>query len=166
MASALRGRPQAVHGELRSPSLRRAFAAALRDFLKAHGAASLEATGGSMAPAIPAGATVDVVYMEAPPRVGDIVAFLHPTDSKVCCHRVIGVRRDGTLLTAGDHNPAVDGWIEFERQVGRIAAVRCAGGIVDPVWSAPSSYRVVRQRVARGLARLGSKLPAKRPGAA
>ncbi len=80
---------------------------------------------GSMAPAMPTGA-IAVMQSVDPPRikVGDIIAFKSPTDTKdIVSHRVIEVIRGETLSfrTKGDANKDPDPWqVPADNVVGRV----------------------------------------------
>ena len=61
-----------------------------------------EATGGSMSPFVREGDAITVSPLpDIPPRLGDVVAFIHLESEKLVVHRVVG-ERDGSYLIKGD----------------------------------------------------------------
>jgi len=86
------------------------------------------AGGGSMAPFIRDG---DIISVSPPssrlPRMGDVVAFLHPETKLLCIHRVLSCNK-GTLLIQGDNSPGKpDGIIPMEAIMGRVTLVERGG---------------------------------------
>jgi hypothetical protein len=82
-----------------------------------------QARGDSMGPFILHGDTVTVApFTRQPPRVGEVVAYVHPESGRFLLHRVIGRKRDGCLIQ-GDNLRYPDGLIPKERLWGRIIQV-------------------------------------------
>ena len=53
-------------------------------------------------------------------NIGDIISFKYHNDTLI--HRVIDIK-DNKILTKGDNNKWNDGWIEFDKVVGKMVAV-------------------------------------------
>lgn len=63
------------------------------------------------------------------PRSGDIVAFVHPSDGKLCVHRVVGFR-DGMATIKGDNVPFADGIFPESSIIGVVRRVERNGRVV------------------------------------
>lgn len=63
------------------------------------------------------------------PRPGDIVAFVHPADGKLCVHRVVAFR-DGMATIKGDNMPLADGVFPESSIVGFVRRVERNGRVV------------------------------------
>ena len=91
--------------------------------------------GSSMAPAIPAGARLQVRLIGPEPcHAGDVVFFL--ADGGYMVHRVVYLARRGPavdyLLTRGDRRLAPDPPVRCDRILGTVTAVLGAGGWCPP----------------------------------
>ncbi len=89
-------------------------------------------TTGSMAPAIAAGARVEVAGQRRYRR-GDVVVFANSAGDLVV-HRLLGRRRvrgSVHLVTRGDAAPRADGLVPPERVVGRVVGGECAPRVAD-----------------------------------
>jgi hypothetical protein len=139
---------------------RRALAALLREHLAASGSLAIDTIGGSMHPAIPGGAEVDVVGLGDGPSPRDALVFVQPAGAYLCCHRVVAVRTDGSALTAADRTGRLDGWVAPELQVGLARRVRCGGGSYPCDGTGPPRYRRALQRMRRAGTRLAHLLTA------
>lgn len=116
---------------------------ALQEFLRAvlaRGAPfRFKARGFSMHPFIQDGDVVTISPLGGrQPRMGDVVAFVHPHTRKLVVHRILA-RRDGGYLLRGDNTPESEGLIPSEHLQGRVARVERNGR---------------RVRVGQGMARL------------
>lgn len=60
------------------------------------------------------------------PRLGEVVAFVHPDSHNFTVHRVIRTRRHQFLLK-GDSVRTVDGWIHLCNILGRVVSVERSG---------------------------------------
>jgi hypothetical protein len=86
-----------------------------------------EAPGFSMSPFIQDGDTITVAPLAgAPPRPGDVVAFLRPDSGKLVVHRVVGKRGDAFLIR-GDNGGEVDDLAPAAGILGRVTGVRRDG---------------------------------------
>lgn len=63
------------------------------------------------------------------PRLGEVVAFVHPDSHNFTVHRVIRARRHQYLLK-GDSVRTVDGWIHLCNILGRVISVERLGKAV------------------------------------
>jgi len=102
--------------------------------------------GASMADAIPRGARIRIVFDDAAPRPGDVVAFL--SDGRVVAHRVVArCRHRGAtmLLTRGDARVLCDAPVRADAVLGRVAAYNAGSG-----WQAVGSAGALprRERIA------------------
>lgn len=84
------------------------------------------AKGISMIPFIRDQDVVTVAPSNRRPRVGDVIAFLHPQSGKPILHRVIERDSHG-YWTQGDNSAAADGWIPSAAVLGTIVAVEHQG---------------------------------------
>ena len=88
------------------------------------------AKGLSMSPFIKDGDLVTVRPLAgAPPRTGDIVAFLHPATGKAAVHRIVR-KRSGLFSLKGDNVPDSDGTLSVEQILGIVSRVERAGAKV------------------------------------
>jgi len=91
------------------------------------------AGGSSMFPFIRDGDIISVIPLDAPPRLGDVLAFNRGPDGNECLvvHRLVG-RHAGGFLLRGDAYPMGhnDGIIPFESLLGRVARVERGGRFV------------------------------------
>jgi signal peptidase I len=91
-----------------------------------------QAKGFSMAPFIRDGDVLTLAPAGGkPPRAGDIVAYLDPSDGKVAVHRVISFRR-GEAVIKGDNVPAPDGTFPEGSILGFVRRVERDGRVVRP----------------------------------
>jgi len=60
------------------------------------------------------------------PRLGDVVAYLQPESQKLIVHRIIGRKEDG-FCTKGDSMDSPDGWIPWDKILGRVGRVERKG---------------------------------------
>ncbi|SHI13515.1 Peptidase S24-like [Desulfofustis glycolicus DSM 9705] len=63
------------------------------------------------------------------PRLGEVVAFIHPGSHNFTVHRVIRKRRNQYLLK-GDSVKTVDGWLHLCDILGRVISVERSGQAV------------------------------------
>jgi len=91
------------------------------------------AKGWSMSPFIRDGDVITIVPLNnALPRLGDVVAFIHPKMNKLVVHRVIGTR-NGACIVQGDNVPGlVDGVIAQTSILGRVTRVQRNGRHIWP----------------------------------
>ncbi|MFO7674789.1 MAG: S26 family signal peptidase [bacterium] len=87
-----------------------------------------QARGWSMSPFIRDRDVITIAPLgSAPPRTGDVVAFVSPADERLVVHRVVG-RRGTSMLIQGDNLPgAPDGLIPLASVVGRVRKVERGG---------------------------------------
>ncbi len=81
------------------------------------------APGNSMHPFVRNGDTLTLAPIRRRPRVGDIVAFIHPFRANVVVHRVIEVRKTACLIRGDAASPGCDGWVPFDRILGRVVRI-------------------------------------------
>jgi len=85
------------------------------------------ARGNSMLPLIKDGDVIVLSpYGNRSPRVGQVVAAIHPVTGRLLVHRVIGKRR-GSCLTKGDNTATADGWFLDYNIPGRVSQVLRSG---------------------------------------
>ena len=85
------------------------------------------APGFSMSPFVKDRDVITVLYIaEKAIRFGDVVAFINLCNERLIVHRVVGNRKDASLIK-GDNNPETDGWIPHERILGRVTRIERAG---------------------------------------
>ncbi len=91
-----------------------------------------QAKGFSMAPFIRDGDVLTLAPKGGnPPRPGDIVAFVHPSDGKLAVHRVVAFR-DGKATIKGDNVPNPDGTFPEGSIFGFVRRVERDGRVVRP----------------------------------
>ncbi len=91
-----------------------------------------QAKGSSMAPFIRDGDVLTLAPKGGkPPRRGDIVAFVNPSDGKLAVHRIIAFRR-GEATIKGDNVPAPDGTFPEGSILGFVRRVERDGRVVRP----------------------------------
>ena len=71
--------------------------------------------GGSMAPAIEQGDAILITRPPATLKAGMVVVL--QVEKRLVTHRVVAVRRDGSLVTRGDANDHVDDWANLDVRV-------------------------------------------------
>ena len=99
------------------------FAALMAEVLKKGKAFRFQASGFSMAPFIKDGdilTLVDLNYRQI--RIGIVLAFYHPQNSKLTVHRVV-TRNGKTYLMKPDNGMNADGWINHEEVIGMVHSV-------------------------------------------
>jgi hypothetical protein len=96
--------------------------------LRAGNSFGFRASGSSMRPCILDGDQIVIAPMptEVLPRLGQVVAFVHPGSRKLAVHRVVGRRQDRFLLK-GDSCCLSDGFIPAGSVLGYVAKVRRNG---------------------------------------
>jgi hypothetical protein len=143
----------------RSASSARAFLAeTLRAQLADAGSIAFGAVGASMAPTVPGGSVLRVEPLVGAPAVGELLAFVPPEGTLLCCHRVLALDAAGRALTQGDAHAAPDGYCEPSCFVGRVRTFMLGGRTYDAsAQLRPSAYRVTRARLARALARIAPR---------
>jgi phage repressor protein C with HTH and peptisase S24 domain len=88
------------------------------------------AAGLSMAPFIKDGDIVTIRPLAgAPPRTGDIVAFLYPGTGRVAVHRIVR-EKPGRYSLKGDNVPEGDGSLPLDHILGTVSRVERDGAMV------------------------------------
>ena len=83
--------------------------------------------GASMAPFIQAGDILTVTGSAEGYDIGEIAAFVFPSDKrKLIVHRIVS-KRNGMYLLKGDNIPARDGFIPEDNMLGKVARVERDG---------------------------------------
>lgn len=91
-----------------------------------------QAKGSSMAPLIRDGDILTLAPKGGkPPRPGDIVAFVNPSDGKLAVHRIIAFR-GGKATIKGDNVPVPDGIFPEGSILGFVRRVERDGRVVRP----------------------------------
>jgi signal peptidase I len=86
-----------------------------------------QAKGFSMLPFVKHGDVITVVPPSTTsPRLGDVVAFVHPEMERIAVHRVVG-RKGDVYLIRGDNNQEVDGMVSEANILGRVVRVERGG---------------------------------------
>ena len=86
------------------------------------------AGGYSMTPFIRDGDVITVSPLASqPPRVGEVVAFIHPETKLLCLHRVLSVHGDSFFIQGDNMPEKPDGVIPREAILGRVTGVERAG---------------------------------------
>lgn len=89
------------------------------------------AKGFSMSPFIKDGDVITVSPLSsAPPRLGEVVAFVHPALEKLVVHRVVG-KRGNSYCTRGDSALKMDGLIAEADILGHVTRVERDGKAVS-----------------------------------
>ena len=87
----------------------------------------LQVKGYSMSPFIKDGDVVTISpIVDSSPRVGDVIAFIHPKTEKLIIHRVVGKIWDACLVK-GENAVEPDGLIERNHMIGIITRVERKG---------------------------------------
>jgi len=85
------------------------------------------AVGTSMVPFIRSGDVLTLSPLRGrQPRVGDVIAFVHPVTGRMAVHRVVCARQAAYLLR-GDAVLEPDGWIRLEDILGRVTRIERDG---------------------------------------
>lgn len=99
----------------------------LRAVLEEGGSLRLQVAGYSMVPFLQDGDLVTVAPLPyRDPRLGDVVAFLHPQHGKLTIHRV-GPRHGDVWLVRGDATPESEALVPRTHIVGRVTVASRAG---------------------------------------
>jgi len=86
-----------------------------------------QAKGGSMYPFIKDGDVITIFPLsEAPPRLGDVVAFTHPESGKLTVHRLVRRKGDAYFLK-GDNIQEADGVVRRKDILGCVKKVEREG---------------------------------------
>lgn len=99
----------------------------VKDILGKGAECRLEVKGYSMSPFIKDGDIITI--SSAPgslPRLGDVVAFVHPRTEKLLIHRIVWKSREAYLLK-GENAPEPDGLIKNENILGFVTKVERKG---------------------------------------
>lgn len=87
-----------------------------------------QAKGWSMSPFIRDG---DVILIAPPlntrPRLGDVLAVIHPKTDELMVHRVIGKNHKACLIQGDNLSGESDGWVPREKILGRVTRVERNG---------------------------------------
>jgi len=79
-----------------------------------------KAGGFSMSPFIKDGDIVTVSALgEVPPRIGDVVIFIHPVNGSIVVHRLVA-KRGNTYRVKGDNSPGMTTLLPRENVLGRL----------------------------------------------
>jgi len=113
----------------------------LRDILSKGLSCRFQARGSSMAPFVNDGEVITISPLAgAAPRIGEVVAFIHPEMQKPIVHRIIG-KRAGTCLIKGDNIPCgADGYVLPRNILGRVSRVERKG---RSVWAGLGPERML-----------------------
>ena len=112
-----------------------------------------QAKGFSMAPLIRDGDILTLAPKGGkPPRPGDIVAFVNPSDGKIAVHRIIAFRR-GAATIKGDNVSLPDGTFPESSILGFVWRVERDGRIVRPGFGVAGRFiaSLSARRLWRGL---------------
>jgi len=87
-----------------------------------------KATGGSMLPFINHSDVITLTPIaKQPPRIGEVVAFIHPETGNLIVHRIIG-QKGSSLLFRGDAvTDQTDGLIPIQNLLGRVSKIERNG---------------------------------------
>ncbi len=100
-----------------------ALADLLLAFASRHAHFTLQAKGFSMSPLIKDGDVLSLSTLNGDfPRIGDVVAFIHPQFKRVYIHRIIAMK-DKLYILKGDNNLHVDGLVSLSSILGRVNRV-------------------------------------------
>ncbi len=95
----------------------------LQAVLSRGGELKFQASGSSMSPFIKGSDWVTISpFRRSFPRLGDVVACIHPEKKKLIIHRVVG-RRNGCYLIKGDRTAPIDCRARKEDIIGRVKSV-------------------------------------------
>jgi signal peptidase I len=103
----------------------------MRDVLARGVKFRFRAKGFSMSPFILNGDLISVSPMsDAPPEVGEVVAFIEPDMGKLVVHRIVSIESDGYLTWGDNQVDHSDGVIPTENILGRVTLVERDGKII------------------------------------
>lgn len=95
----------------------------LEDAVKKNCGIRLKAKGSSMQPFILNNDIITIYpYLNAPPSIGDVAAFVHPVTDKVLIHRII--KKNGNFIFKGDNVFLKDGRVEQNNILGFVGKVQ------------------------------------------
>ena len=91
----------------------------------------IKTTGASMYPAITPGDIIlvkpvaNISEIRAEYETGDIIVFRKPGEpSELIAHRAVEMTVDGGLITKGDNNSGVDGWVVYcDDLIGKVVDI-------------------------------------------
>lgn len=122
----------------------------------------IRVTGNSMWPFVKTHDVITITPVTGkPPRIGEIVAFIHPVCRRLLVHRVVRVSGDGYLLR-GDNGQAADGMVPRASILGRVTALHRQGKPVR--LGLGIERRLIALLSARGLLGPGVRLLARLAG--
>jgi hypothetical protein len=79
------------------------------------------ACGWSMVPFIQDGDVITVAPLENQrPRLGEVVAFIHPENNKLVVHRVVAVKGDAFFIQGDSDHTFPDGFVSEENLIGSV----------------------------------------------
>lgn len=95
----------------------------IEDAVKKNCGIRLKAKGSSMKPFILNNDTITIYpYLNVPPSIGDVAAFVHPVTEKVLIHRII--KKNGNFIFKGDNVFSTDGRVEQNNILGFVGKVQ------------------------------------------
>lgn len=95
----------------------------LESLLKREGGLTYISEGHSMYPLILSGQDVlNIKTINAPIKRGDVLLYKDSKDHYIL-HRLIRIKRDGTLLLSGDNNSWMDEPVKQERVLGKLQSI-------------------------------------------
>ncbi len=95
----------------------------IRDTLASSSTFRFAAAGGSMQPFIYSGDTVSITPLPDSPKLGDVLAFIHPQDGRLLVHRLIQKKVDNFLMKGDNTRDHNDGWVSTPHLLGRVKQV-------------------------------------------
>jgi hypothetical protein len=82
------------------------------------------ASGRSMEPFIHSGDTVSIVQLlSSLPRLGDVLAFIHPLDGRLLLHRMIQKKGNEYLMKGDNLSDYSDGWVSAQQLLGKVSHI-------------------------------------------
>lgn len=103
-----------------------ALAQLMREVLAKGVSFRFRARGWSMMPFILDGDVISISPLSGRPGLGQVVAFIRPSDNQLAVHRVVGHRGSACLLQ-GDSGPEVDGLVPHTAILGCVTSVERDG---------------------------------------
>ena len=98
----------------------------VKEFLSKEVECRLQVKGYSMSPFIKDGDTITISPVLSLPRLGDVIAFIHPKTERLLIHRVVWKSGDAYLLK-GESALEPDGLIKKENILGLVTKVERKG---------------------------------------
>jgi signal peptidase I len=99
------------------------------------------ATGGSMLPFINNGDVITLTPIaKRPPRIGEVVAFIHPETGNLIVHRIVGQKGSTPLFRGDAITGQADGLIPIQNLLGRVSQIERNGRLV---WLGLGAERVL-----------------------